>query len=191
MPCVVFILGFIAEFAYYVIYRFLFLCITYACYSVRSYLYSLRYNWSLWRLELLVEEIQFFSGCFPFLLFNLTNLSLEISMQLFPSYFCFIVFAIIYVCTYNANAIIGCVNETFFSFFKVDLVSLFWWIYAALNASICTNCQCHILWKVINIFICGPFVWFPPLSILRMVPSVLQGELPRCIFQWCDFCCRA
>ena len=36
-----------------------------------------------------------------------------------------------------------------------------------------------------------PFVWIPLLSILRMVPSILQRRLPRCLSFWWCFCSRA
>ena len=36
----------------------------------------------------------------------------------------------------------------------------------------------------------GSFVWVTPLSILIMVQSILQEELPRCLSLWCDFCRR-
>ena len=34
----------------------------------------------------------------------------------------------------------------------------------------------------------GPFVWLPPWSILRMVPSILQGRLLSCLSFWWNFC---
>ena len=36
----------------------------------------------------------------------------------------------------------------------------------------------------------GLFIWVPLLSSLRMVLSILQGELLRCLSLWWDFCCR-
>ena len=36
----------------------------------------------------------------------------------------------------------------------------------------------------------GPFTWVSPLSILGMVPSILQERLPSCLSIWWDFYCR-
>ena len=36
----------------------------------------------------------------------------------------------------------------------------------------------------------GPFVWVPPLFILRMVRNILQSGLSRCLSLWWGFCYR-
>ena len=37
----------------------------------------------------------------------------------------------------------------------------------------------------------GLFFWIPSLSILRIAQSILQTGLPKCLFLWWDFSCRA
>ena len=49
----------------------------------------------------------------------------------------------------------------------------------------------YVLCIVFNFLSFSPFVWVSPLTILRMILSIIQGGLLRYISLSWDFCCRA
>ena len=68
-------------------------------------------------------------------------------------------------------------GESYFSSFFLDICS----------QSI-SSLGCKASCIVINFLIFWFIFWVPPWSILRMVQSILQGRLPRCLPLWQDFC---
>ena len=49
---------------------------------------------------------------------------------------------------------------------------------------------CEVLCIEINFPVLWSIHFFLPLSILRMDQSILLEVLVKCLFFWCDFCCR-
>ena len=118
------------------------------------------------------------------------NLLLEVFIQLFSSKFV-LLFVFILTLMFMLQLVSLC------SFLCIPYVLKFC-IYAVLNASkvpfllflICSQCHVRPCASLSISLSFGSFDRVPPLSILRMVQSILQEELPRCLFLWRDYCCR-
>ena len=112
---------------------------------------------------------------------------LEISIQLFFFPFLFPRFCCCSACPYIVSAVTGCCNQSFITFFNVVFESLHphnlqcWQVLFLLLFLTHIVCLCQLS---------DPFVLVPSLSILRIVLSILQGELLRCLSLWWDSCYR-
>ena len=113
-----------------------------------------------------------------------------------PSLSCFSVYL------YVTNTVTGCCN--FFALFNIVLCSPCWCIHTILNAGEFSSsffswhivCLCHLFdtrpCALSSTFLSfGPFVGVLPWSVLRMVLSILQGNLTTCLTLWWDFSCTA
>ena len=121
-------------------------------------------------------------------------------LQLF--FFPFLFLAIVSVCPYVVNAVIGRYNCFLFPIINIVFVSSYWGIYAIFNSGessirfLDTYSLCHLSGgrpcaSSTTFLTSGPFVWVFLLFILRIVPSILRARLPKCLSVWCDFCSRA
>ena len=94
-------------------------------------------------------------------------------------------------------------DSSIFALFNIVFKSSYSWILVIFNACKSSSsfswhkvCQCKFLdvdpSTPTSIFLSkGPFVWFHPLSILRIIPSIIQSGQSTCLFLWWDFFCRA
>ena len=111
----------------------------------------------------------------------------------FSSHFCYLVFVPFCVCSNFINAVSSKCNKFFFPLFNVILDSLYWYIYAIHTAGQSSSnfFDKYSLYNLLdlrpsassqNFLSFGPFVQVPPLFILMVVLSILQGGLIRCWF---------
>ena len=92
-----------------------------------------------------------------------------------------------------------------FLFFYEILESLYWWILAFFIAGessssfffltqivcLCLHSDIRPCASSLAFLSSGPFIWILLLSISRIVPTILPGGQPRCLFRRWDFFCKA
>ena len=131
---------------------------------------------------------------------NFSSLSLEVSRQLFSSHFNFLnflVFLFVLMLALLLLAVVICLSLLLFVYSTslwIVTSALCWLILLFLlflphrDKSI-PSLECKILCFRICFLVLW-FIWVPPMTILTMVKSILQGTLPTCLFLCRDFCRR-
>ena len=170
--------------------------------SVASSLFSLSYNWSLWRcFVLLLGEIQFFSKGFPFLAMSRSFLlrfcqfcRLKYPYSFFP-HFCFFVIIILLIFMLSMLFLVAVISLSLLFFMyplsqSIDISTLSSVLVCPLPPSFLNtyNLSMSSLWCKALIFLCGLLIDVLPLSTSRKVVSIFKGGQPRCLSLCWDLC---
>ena len=181
--------------------------IAYTCCFVASYLFLLRYGWSLWRCFVILKRDSVSLLRLPFLshvhvfIYDMSLVShLKCPKSCFSSHFCFLVISgllilVSSVSPHVVSIVSGDCNQYSSAFFCVVFKSLYWYVNTAFKAGKFSSslfswhivCHCHLsdvmpgAWSLVFLF-SGPFVllWFTS----RMAPSILRGVQPNYLSLW-------
>ena len=146
---------------------------------------------------LLLEEFQFFSWDFPFVAMSMSSCVRSRQFVAWNnhtivfSYFCFQGFVFLFVFMFCLQLLATVINFLCALFNEV-VEYLYWDIWDIFPVFLETYDISVISCALALTFLSSDsFLWVISLSILRIILNKLQWKLPRCLFLWWDFCCRA